>query len=77
MVDEIDISRESIYVHDTNAVTEAPAVVIVYLALFLAHPDWNDTEALKRFVAQYDNHSMPNMPVVIETIKRNKKFQDE
>ena len=70
-------SQPGIYVHDTNAVTEAPATVIVYLALFLAHKDWDDTEALRKFVQHYDKHSMPNMYIVNETIKRNKKFQDE
>lgn len=39
-----------VYIHDTNAVNEAPGVVIVYLALFLAHDDWEDTEKLRQFV---------------------------
>lgn len=66
-----------VYIHDTNAVNEAPGVVIVYLALFLAHPDWEDTEKLRQFVQGFDKHSLPNMYIVNECIKRNKKFQDE
>lgn len=64
------------FLHDTNAVNEAPAVVIVYLALFLKHEDWDDTEALKRFVQSFDRLALPNMYIVNETIRRNKKFQD-
>jgi len=65
-----------VFLHDTNAVNEAPAVVIVYLALFLKHEDWDDTEALKRFVQSFDRLALPNMYIVNETIRRNKKFQD-
>jgi len=51
LIDETDIANnQAVYVHDTNAVTEGPACVIVYLALFLAHEDWDDTEKLRKFV---------------------------
>lgn len=77
MIESIDVpGGQGVYLHDTNAVNEAPAVVIVYLALFLRHEDWDDTEALKRFVETYDIDAMPNMYIVNETIRRNKKFQD-
>lgn len=65
------------YVYDTNAVTEAPSLVVAYLALFLKHKDWDDLEALAKFVRQYDKHAMPNLAVVRLLLARNKKFQDE
>jgi len=77
LLNAVDVpGGQGVFLHDTNAVTEAPAVVIVYLALFLKHEDWDDTEALKRFVQTYDKLAIPNMYIVNETIRRNKKFQD-
>ena len=68
---------QAVFVHDTNAVTEGPALIIVYLALFLAHKDWEDIYALEKFVKMYDKRAMPNMRIVKMTIEKYKKFQEE
>lgn len=38
---------EAVYVYDTNGATSAPTLVVVYLALFIKHPDWQDVYALQ------------------------------
>jgi len=65
---------QRVFIYDTNAVLEAPAAIIVYLALFCRHPEWNNIEALKTFCKQYYKDIMPNMPVIAKCILKYKAF---
>ena len=78
LVQSIDKENgQRVFIYDTNAVLEAPAAIIVYLALFCRHSDWNDIEALKTYVKSYNKQIMPNMPIIAKCILKYKDFQNE
>ena len=57
--------------------TEAPGLVIVYLALFCRHEDWDDLPALAKYLNGFAKNILPNMRIVELTIEKYRKFQEE
>jgi len=77
LVQSIDKANgQRVFCYDTNAVLEAPAAIIVYLALFCRHSEWNNIEALRTYVRAYNKQAMPNMPIIAKCIMKYKEFQD-
>lgn len=75
---KIDVpGGQGVYVHDTNAVNEAPTLVVAWLALFCRHPDWEDLEALRKFLKEFNSTVMPHMKIVNLLIEKYRKFQEE
>ena len=59
-------------VHCTTGISRSPAVVIVYMCLFLKHDNWQNSEEVRSFVEQFHKMGMPNMDAVNEVIANNK-----
>ena len=75
LLSQVDIPEgQGVFVHDTNAVTEAPGLVIVYLALFCRHEDWDDHPALLKYLRGFHKNVLPNMRIVDMTIEKYRKF---
>lgn len=64
-------------VHCTSGISRSPAVVIVYLCLFLKNERWQYPGEVKAFVDQFHKMGMPNMEAVEDVIANNKHLQDE
>ena len=73
--DLINVRGLKVYLHDTSSITRDPTLAIVYICLFLRHPDWQDPEAVEKYVKQLHPIGEPNMFAVKNTIETYKHIQ--
>ena len=66
-----------VFVHDSAGMCRGPALVIVYLCLFLRHQQWQFPKDVASFLKINYPMSHPNMKVVLQTIENRKDFQLE
>jgi len=67
----------TVYVHDTNGVSRVATLMLVYIALFLKHKQWNNLPALQQFLKMQYPQGHPNMDMVKKVINDNKDFQNQ
>ena len=61
--------------HCASGHTRSMTVLMIYLAFYKKHKDWNDLEKLKGVLNKQYPLSFPNMKAVEKVISQNKKFQ--
>jgi len=52
-------------------------LLIVYFALFLKHPQWQNLDELERFIRAENPRAAPNMTACYKVIRDNQAFQKE
>jgi len=65
------------YVNDTNGVSRVATLMMVYLALFIRHKQWNNLQALQSYLKTVYPQGRPNMEMVEKVIEENKDFQNQ
>ena len=63
-----------VFVHDSAGMCRGPALIILYICLFLKHPTWQYPNDIANFIKSNYPLSHPNMKVVIQTIENHKDF---
>ena len=63
--------------HCTSGWSRCSAVIIVYLCLFIKHPNWSNPLEVHQWVLQNYPQGLPNINAVIQAIKNHKYIQDE
>jgi len=67
----------TVYVHDTNGVSRVSTLILIYIALFLRHKQWNNIPALQQYLKVQYPQGHPNMEMVNQVIEDNKDFQQQ
>ena len=66
-----------VFVHCFTGISRSPTLILLYWALFLRHPQWNDIPALEKDLISQIEDANPNTPIVEAVIMRNLGFQDQ
>jgi hypothetical protein len=61
-----------VFLHDTSSITRGPTLAIVYLCMYLRHPDWQNPEAVEKYLKKLHPIGEPNMLAVHNTIEAYK-----
>lgn len=67
--------EQEVFLHCTTGISRSPTLVIVYLALFLRHKNWDNLTELEAFVKKAFPQAVPNMVVAKKCIEKNRDFQ--
>ena len=67
--------EQEVFLHCTTGISRAPTLVIVYLALFLRHKNWDNLNDLEAFVKSAFPQASPNMDAAQKCVEANRDFQ--
>lgn len=68
---------EKLFLQCSTGSSRTMTLIIVYLALFLKHPQWQNLDELERFVIQENPKAQANMAAAYKTVRDNQAFQRE
>lgn len=71
------IQQLKVFVHCTTGYNRAPAVMIAYLCLFMQHPDWQDVDAVAKWLKDQYSASYPNLRMVKMAIEHHRHLTKE
>jgi hypothetical protein len=72
-----DIKNQKVYLNCAAGVSRAPTLMIVYLALFIKHKDWQNVDELYQYLENQYRWQDANLKVARLVIARNKDFQEK
>lgn len=72
-----DIKGQQVYLNCTAGVSRGPTLMIVYLALFIKHKEWQNVEELYQYIENQYRWQDANLKIAAMVIERNKDFQDK
>ena len=68
---------EEVFVHCTTGISRVSTLVLVYLAIYCRHKQWNNVDALKSMLKNHYDLSFPNMQAVNLCIEKSKQLQEK
>jgi protein-tyrosine phosphatase len=77
VLNKLAAKGEKVLVYCTTGASRSMTLLIVYFALFLKHPQWQNLDELERFLKQEEPRSTPNMAAAYKTVRDNVNFQKE
>lgn len=77
VLNKLAAKGEKVLVYCTTGVSRSMTLLIVYFALFLKHPQWQNLDELEKFLKQEEPRSTPNMAAAYKTVRDNVNFQKE
>jgi len=77
VLNKLAAKGEKVLVYCTTGASRSMTLLIVYFALFLKHPQWQNLDELEKFLKQEEPRSTPNMAAAYKTVRDNVNFQKE
>ena len=71
----INEQGEEVFVNCTSGISRAPTLVMVYLAIYCRHKQWENLDALKNFIVESHPNALPNLQAVKLCVEKCKSLQ--
>lgn len=73
----VTLEKLKVFVHCTSGYNRAPAVLLVFLCLFMVHQHWRNPQNVGTWLRSHYSASYPNLKVVQQTIAKNAQITEQ